>query len=198
MSGKTEKAKSAALSGTSQTLVDSIEYAEDSIVSRTILDKSAGTITLFAFDTGQRLSEHTAPYDAVIQVLDGKSQITIGGKRNEVSTGRIIIMPANVPHSVAAKEKFKMMLIMIRALSHKHGINNQDRKMIQCPGQDQRFWKPSDISEVACPGCGKPVEFFKDEPKLRCSGCGQMINNPNIDTGCTSWCQKAVKCIQTL
>ena len=92
-----------------------IDYADDSIVSKTIIDKPVGTITLFAFDKGQRLSEHTAPYDAVVQVIDGRGELTIGGKHIDVSAGRIIVMPANVPHSVAATEKFKMMLIMIRA-----------------------------------------------------------------------------------
>jgi quercetin dioxygenase-like cupin family protein len=91
-----------------------IDYADDSIVSKTIIDKSVGTITLFAFDTGQKLSEHTAPYDAVVQVLDGKAALTIGGKYIGVSAGQLIIMPANVPHAVAADEKCKMMLIMIR------------------------------------------------------------------------------------
>ena len=92
-----------------------IDYADDSIVSKTIIDKSVGTITLFAFDRGQKLSEHTAAYDAVVQVLDGKADLTIGGKLTNVSAGQIIIMPANVPHVVAAQEKFKMLLIMIRA-----------------------------------------------------------------------------------
>ena len=91
-----------------------VEYAADSIVSKTILDKSAGTITLFAFDKGQKLSEHTAPYDAVVQVLDGSARIKIGGEDVRVSDGEIIIMPANVPHAVAAEEKFKMLLTMIR------------------------------------------------------------------------------------
>ena len=98
-----------------QQLASLVEYAADSIVSKTILDKPAGTITLFAFDKGQKLSQHTAPYDAVVQVLEGLARMTIGGKNVEVSSGRIIIMPANVPHAVAAEEKFKMMLIMIRA-----------------------------------------------------------------------------------
>ncbi|MHC4122146.1 MAG: cupin domain-containing protein, partial [Planctomycetota bacterium] len=91
------------------------EYATDSIVSKTILDKSAGTITLFAFDKGQKLSEHTAPYDAVVQVLDGLAKLTIGGEDIKVVAGEIIIMPANVPHAVAAEENFKMLLTMIRA-----------------------------------------------------------------------------------
>lgn len=99
----------------SQNLADLVEYAADSIVSKTILDKSAGTITLFAFDKGQKLSEHTAPYDAVVQIIDGKAKIVIDNKDHEVSDGEIIIMPADVPHSVAADENFKMLLIMIRS-----------------------------------------------------------------------------------
>ena len=98
-----------------QTLADLVEYAEDSIVSKTILDKSAGTITLFAFDAGQKLSEHTTPYDVVVEVLDGSVQLTIGGVDVRVSAGQIIIMPGNVPHAVSAEEKFKMLLTMIRA-----------------------------------------------------------------------------------
>jgi quercetin dioxygenase-like cupin family protein len=99
----------------SQALDDLIDYATDSIVSKTILDKPVGTITLFAFDEGQRLSEHTAPYDAVVQGIDGRATLTIGGEQVTVSAGQIVIMPANVPHSVAAEERFKMLLTMIRA-----------------------------------------------------------------------------------
>ena len=99
----------------SQSLAELVEYADNSIVSKTILDKSVGTITLFAFDKGQRLSEHQAPYDAVVQVIDGTGRLTIGGKDVNVSAGEIIIMPGNVPHAVAADEKFKMLLTMIRA-----------------------------------------------------------------------------------
>ena len=101
--------------GKGQNLVELIEYSKDSIVSKTLLDKSAGTITLFAFDQGQKLSEHTAPYDAVIQVLDGKAQVKIADETNELSQGQLIIMPANVPHAVNAGEKFKILLTMIRA-----------------------------------------------------------------------------------
>ena len=101
--------------GKGQKLVKLIEYSKDSVVSKTLLDKSAGTITLFAFDQGQKLSEHTAPYDAVVQVLDGKALLTIGGEQKEVPQGQIIIMPADVPHAVEAGEKFKMLLTMIRA-----------------------------------------------------------------------------------
>jgi quercetin dioxygenase-like cupin family protein len=92
-----------------------IEYAADSIVSKTILDKPVGTITLFAFDEGQQLSEHTAPYDAVVQVIDGRGTLTIGGEQVTVAAGEIVIMPGNVPHAVAAEERFKMLLTMIRA-----------------------------------------------------------------------------------
>jgi quercetin dioxygenase-like cupin family protein len=99
----------------SQTLSELVEYSENSIVSKTILDKSVGTITLFAFDKGQRLSEHQTPYDAVVQIIDGTGRLTIGGKDVNVSAGQIIIMPGNVPHAVAADEKFKMLLTMIRA-----------------------------------------------------------------------------------
>ena len=98
-----------------QRLADLAEYAEDSIVSKTILDKPVGTITLFAFDKGQRLSEHQTPYDAVVQIIDGVALLTIGGKDVDVSAGEIIIMPGNVPHAVTAREKFKMLLTMIRA-----------------------------------------------------------------------------------
>ncbi len=67
--------------------------------------------------------------------------------------------------------------------------------MVRCPGQDQRFWKPEDIFEVECPGCGKAVEFFKDEPKLKCRSCGQIVVNPKIDLGCAEWCQYAEQCL---
>jgi len=101
--------------GNGRNLADLIEYSTDSIVSKTILDKPAGTITLFAFDKEQKLSEHTAPYDAVVQILEGQARLTIGGQEKRVSAGQIIIMPLNVPHAVAADDKFKMLLTMIRA-----------------------------------------------------------------------------------
>jgi quercetin dioxygenase-like cupin family protein len=91
-----------------------IEYQDGSIVSKTIVKKEKGNITLFAFDKGQALSEHTAPFDALISVIDGKSEVIIGGNSNIVETGQIILMPANIPHAVNAIEKFKMMLIMIK------------------------------------------------------------------------------------
>ena len=101
--------------GKAQSLSDLIEYSKDSIVSKTILNKSVGTITLFAFDEGQGLSEHTAPYDAVVQVLDGSARITIGAEDKAVMQGQIIVMPANIPHAVNAETRFKMLLTMIRA-----------------------------------------------------------------------------------
>ncbi len=67
--------------------------------------------------------------------------------------------------------------------------------MVRCPGQDQRFWKPGDIFEVKCPGCGGPIEFFKDEPKLKCQNCGRVILNPKINLGCAEWCKYADRCL---
>ena len=101
--------------GKGQSLLELVEYAKDSIVSKTILNKSVGSLTLFAFDQGQGLSEHTSPYDAVVQVLDGSARITIGGEDKIIAHGQIIVMPANVPHAVSAESRFKMLLTMIRA-----------------------------------------------------------------------------------
>lgn len=95
-------------------LEDLVDYCTDAIVSKTILDKPVGTITVFAFDKGQKLSEHTSPYDAVVQVVKGRARLTIGETQVDVSQGELIIMPANVPHAVNADEKFKMLLTMIR------------------------------------------------------------------------------------
>ena len=100
--------------GNPRKLADLTEYSNNSIVSKTIIDKPAGTITLFAFDKGQSLSEHTTPYDAVVEVVQGRARLTIGGVEKEICGGEIIIMPANVPHSVLAVERFKMLLTMIR------------------------------------------------------------------------------------
>ncbi|MGZ4914189.1 MAG: cupin domain-containing protein [Halobacteriota archaeon] len=92
-----------------------IDYATDSVVSKTLIDTAAGTITLFAFDKTQGLSEHTAPFDAVVQVVDGEAAVTIGGNTTKVTQGQMIIMPANVPHALKAVTRFKMLLTMIRA-----------------------------------------------------------------------------------
>ena len=96
-------------------LVDLVEYAEGSVVSRTIIDKKVGTVTLFSFDVGQGLSEHSAPYDALVCLLDGEAEIIISGKPHLVKEGEMIIMPANEPHALNAAKRFKMMLVMIRA-----------------------------------------------------------------------------------
>lgn len=95
--------------------VDLVEYQEDSIVSRTLIDKGAGTVTAFAFDEGQGLSEHTAPFDAMVHVLDGEVEITISGKLHCVKKGEMIIMPANEPHALKATARFKMVLTMIKS-----------------------------------------------------------------------------------
>jgi len=91
-----------------------VEYAEGSVVSRTLAQNDAGTVTLFAFDADQSLSEHTAPFDALAQVFDGEGEFIIGGKANLVSAGQLILMPADVPHAVKAHQRFKMMLTMLR------------------------------------------------------------------------------------
>lgn len=96
-------------------LVDEIECNAGAIVSKVLLDKPAGTITLFAFDAGQGLSEHTAPFDAVVQVLQGQADLTIAGESVTVGTGQMAVMPANAPHAVRAIEPFKMLLTMIRS-----------------------------------------------------------------------------------
>ena len=95
-------------------LAGDISYAIGSIVSKTLLKKDTGNITLFSFDAGQGLSEHTSPFDAVVYILDGEAEISIGGKPQNVGTGETIIMPANVPHALHAEVQFKMLLILIR------------------------------------------------------------------------------------
>lgn len=96
-------------------LVNMVSYQEGSVVSKTLIKKGTGTVTLFAFDKEQGLSEHTAPFDAMVCVLDGKVEIVIGGIPKNLETGDMVIMPANVPHALKALEKFKMMLIMIKS-----------------------------------------------------------------------------------
>lgn len=110
MSGTTET-----LAGRAIDLKDLIAYQEGSVVSRTLSDKKAGTITLFAFGEGQGLSEHTAPYDAFVEIVDGEADITIAGTDHRVKEGQFIIMPANRPHALRAVTRFKMLLVMIRA-----------------------------------------------------------------------------------
>lgn len=98
-------------------LASLVDYAEGSVVSRTLAENRAGTITLFAFDEGQGLSEHSAPYDAVVQVLEGEVELTIGGKPVRAQAGQLVIMPANIPHALKATTRFKMLLTMLRAKS---------------------------------------------------------------------------------
>jgi quercetin dioxygenase-like cupin family protein len=96
-------------------LVDMVDYQAEAVVSKTIIEKKTGTVTLFAFDQGQGLSEHTAPFDALVQVLDGEVEITIAGKLFHVKQGEMIIMPAHEPHALKAVKRFKMLLTMIRS-----------------------------------------------------------------------------------
>ena len=91
-----------------------IAYASGSVVSKTLLNKEVGSLTLFAFDAGQGLSEHTSPYDAVVYILDGTAEITIGGEMKRVGEGQMLIMPAQVPHALQSSNRFMMLLIMIR------------------------------------------------------------------------------------
>jgi quercetin dioxygenase-like cupin family protein len=96
-------------------LADLVEYQGGSVVSRTLIDKKAGTVTLFAFDEGQGLSEHTAPYDALVYLVDGEAEVTISGRVYRLKEGEMIIMPANQPHALRAVKRFKMVLTMVRA-----------------------------------------------------------------------------------
>jgi len=96
-------------------VVELIDYQGDAVVSREILKGKAGTVTVFAFDAGQGLSEHTAPFDALVQVLDGEAEVTISGKSHKVVAGELILLPANLPHALKAVQRFKMMLTMIRS-----------------------------------------------------------------------------------
>ncbi len=95
-------------------LADLIDYQTGSVVSRTVVDKEAGTVTLFAFDAGQGLSEHTAPFDALVYNIEGEVEVTISGKAVTLTKGEMVIMPANKPHALKATKRFKMLLTMIR------------------------------------------------------------------------------------
>ncbi|MFC2061449.1 cupin domain-containing protein [Elusimicrobiota bacterium] len=98
-----------------QDLINLVDYKEGSVVSRTLMEKDTGTVTLFAFDQGQGLSEHTAPFDAMVHTIDGKVEVTISGNPLILEKGDMVIMPANEPHALKAIEKFKMMLVMIKS-----------------------------------------------------------------------------------
>ncbi len=95
-------------------MIDLVNYEEGSVVSRTLIDKMAGTVTLFAFDAGEGLSEHTAPYDAMVIDIDGDVEVKIAGQPHNLTTGDMMIMPANSPHALRALTKFKMMLVMVK------------------------------------------------------------------------------------
>jgi len=95
-------------------LKEMVNYQEDAIVSRLLIDRESGTVTLFAFDKGQSLSEHVVPFDALLMVLEGRARITIEGESFDVKEGEAIIMPANKPHAVDAVERFKMLLLLFR------------------------------------------------------------------------------------
>jgi quercetin dioxygenase-like cupin family protein len=111
---KNKKPKNTAkLAAQAVNLTDLIDYQEGSVVSRTIIDKKAGTVTLFAFDEGQGLSEHTAPYDALVYILDGEADVILSGKPIRLKKGELTIMPANEPHALTAVTRFKMLLTMI-------------------------------------------------------------------------------------
>jgi len=95
-------------------LADLVSYQDDSVVSRTLAKQNGGTVTLFAFGEGQSLSEHTAPFDALVHVLDGDAELVIGGKTMVAAAGETVLMPADIPHAVNAPGRFKMLLVMIR------------------------------------------------------------------------------------
>jgi quercetin dioxygenase-like cupin family protein len=102
------------LIGNTLTLSELVAYQEGSVVSKTLIDKKIGTVTMFSFGAGQGLSEHTVPYDAFVQVVDGEAEVIINGEPHTVGTGQMIIMPANIPHELKAVKPFKMLLVMIR------------------------------------------------------------------------------------
>ena len=98
----------------SEVIAALVDYQNGNVVSRTIIERNTGTVTLFAFDKGQGLSEHTAPFDALVYLIDGEADITISGKSIRMKSGEAVIMPAGEPHALRAVEKFKMMLVMIK------------------------------------------------------------------------------------
>lgn len=98
-----------------QNLKQLINFQDDSVVSKEIINQAMGTVTLFAFAAGQGLSEHSAPYDALVVAVEGKAEITVSGQTQEISEGQILLMPAHSPHSIKANDPFKMLLIMIKS-----------------------------------------------------------------------------------
>ncbi|MCG2726091.1 MAG: cupin domain-containing protein [Elusimicrobia bacterium] len=112
---KQAKEKKEDIRGKALRAKDLIDYDKGAVVSRTIIKKKTGSVTIFSFDKGEGLSEHTVPFDAMVNILDGEAEIIISGKPNKVSAGEFIIMPADKPHALRAIKKFKMALIMIRS-----------------------------------------------------------------------------------
>ena len=115
MQNDTTKPTNQLIAGQMVKVTDWVQYQDGSVVSREIVKKPTGTVTIFAFDAQQGLSEHTAPFDALVQVLDGEAEIIIAGKPHQLQAGDIILMPAHQPHAVKAPRRFKMMLVMIRS-----------------------------------------------------------------------------------
>jgi len=115
MSTKRQTKTAAAIVENPKKALELVDYQPGAIVSREIISKKTGRVTLFAFDAGEGLSEHTSPYDALVNVLEGEADITIAGKVHRVKAGELIIMPANQPHALKAVGRFKMALIMIRS-----------------------------------------------------------------------------------
>ena len=115
MAGKDQEKGMNDIRGKAIRVADLADYQQDAIVSRTLIDKKIGTVTIFAFDEGQGLSEHAAPFDALVQIVDGVAEIMISGKSMTAEHGEMVIMPAGEPHSLRATQRFKMLLTMIRA-----------------------------------------------------------------------------------
>jgi len=115
MGNNAEQRDTKRVTGIASKLNDLVDYQADAVVSRTIINQKTGTVTLFSFDTGQSLSEHTAPFDALVYICDGEAEVTISGESNRLKEGEMVIMPANQPHALRAIKKFKMMLVMIRS-----------------------------------------------------------------------------------
>jgi quercetin dioxygenase-like cupin family protein len=111
----TESTQDEGRKGVVTRLVDLANYQTGAIVSRTVIGKKTGSVTFFAFDEGQGLSEHTTPYDALVYILDGEAEITISGKALQLGEGEMVIMPANEPHALRANRRFKMLLTMVRS-----------------------------------------------------------------------------------
>jgi quercetin dioxygenase-like cupin family protein len=113
MPGKNKTA--AGLTAEKANLSELVDYQQGAVVSKTLINKKTGTVTLFSFDEGESLSEHTAQYDALVYIIEGEAEINVSGEKNVLKSGEIIIMPANEPHSLKALSKFKMMLVMVKS-----------------------------------------------------------------------------------